>query len=319
MCSSEGLWETAWCLSAKTGYLWYDIISFILGHAIPSSWLSFFASAHLPVVAVDIVEVYWQQTTKLAKLCQSVSFVVGQYACAFVERNRHVASLKSTIENHRAAFVNAYPDHGAVLRAGDIPRFLMVMAWLVLASLLLLHFVRLCRVWMRPPEVMFFPDRSGKNVARICQQLRCARHRIWLAMFTFTDDLLSEELVFARERGVDVRVIVDDAQCMVDGAEATWLANCGVPVTTDVSGARMHHKFVVTDNKVLSGSFNWTRAASMANNENLCVLHDASIVRAFAQEFSSLWIKFNDRGGRMHGRKARHRCNTPPSHTNGGG
>lgn len=39
-------------------------------------------------------------------------------------------------------------------------------------------------------------------------------------MFTLTDDVLSQEILNAWERGVDVKVILDDEQCNVLGADA---------------------------------------------------------------------------------------------------
>jgi phosphatidylserine/phosphatidylglycerophosphate/cardiolipin synthase-like enzyme len=222
-------------------------------------------------------------------------------------------------EKHRLSFLAAFPEHAPLLPAGDLASLMAVLAWLFLTVAFLLHIAFACKRWSHRSEVMFFPDKSGKNVQRICSTLSHSRHRIWLAMFTFTDDLLSEELVRARERGVDVRVIVDDAQCDMQGAEAAWLANSGVPVTTDRSDARMHHKFVVSDNTVLSGSFNWTRQASIANNENLCVIRDPHLVKSFAREFGRLWQQFNDRGGRLRGKRAKRRCHTPPTHMHGGG
>merc|ERR1712110_1330555 len=117
-------------------------------------------------------------------------------------------------------------------------------------------------------EVLFFPDKDGEHVARICQYVASARRRVWLAMFTLTDDDLSNELLRAHARGVDVRIIADDEQSKCDGADVIRLADAGVPATIDCSRARMHHKFVVLDETVLSGSFNWTRQASRINFEN---------------------------------------------------
>merc|ERR1719335_1896911 len=117
--------------------------------------------------------------------------------------------------------------------------------------LLLRHVLYAWRAQMQSPETMFFPDKTGKHVERICNDISRARRRIWLAMFTLTDDMLSKELKTAHKRGVDVRVIVDDAQCEVPGADAKWLANSGVPVTLDNSYALMHHKFAILDRMVL--------------------------------------------------------------------
>ena len=39
-------------------------------------------------------------------------------------------------------------------------------------------------------------------------------------------------------------------------------------------------------------SFNWTRSASEGNEENLVVIDDARLVRAFAAHFDGVWEKF---------------------------
>jgi len=61
----------------------------------------------------------------------------------------------------------------------------------------------------------------------------------------------------------------------------------------DASRAHMHHKFVVLDGVVLmNGSFNWTRAASTENQENVIITNDETFVRLFQAEFARLWDSF---------------------------
>ena len=113
------------------------------------------------------------------------------------------------------------------------------------------------------------------------------------------------------------QVILDDEQYSVLGADGARLVEKGVPVLLDASEARMHHKFAVLDDCVLTGSFNWTRQASMSNWENLCILRDPLAVSPFAMEFQKLWRAFAGRGrdtqmpspkGAVH----RKRYGTPP-------
>jgi len=321
LCRDEGLWGTAWCLAVKTGSLGRDTVSY--GLAIATMLQSrFFKLARVPQLHDKVANVWGRMKLwRVGISVQPTDFAQGlnESLGAGCRHRGACLTVTSAAERHRAAFVKKFPEHAALLPARDMTEIGAVSVWIVLAALLTRYVAHVIRSWWKRPQVMFFPDKSGKNVARICRHISRARHRVWLAMFTFTDDLLSEELMRAHERGVDVRVIVDDAQCEVQGAEAAWLANSGVPVTTDRSGARMHHKFVVSDYTVLSGSFNWTRQASMANNENLCILKDSHVVKSFAREFTSLWIKFNGRGGRLHCKRALRRCHTPPVHTHGGG
>ncbi|MCB1610410.1 MAG: hypothetical protein KDI60_01280, partial [Xanthomonadales bacterium] len=52
----------------------------------------------------------------------------------------------------------------------------------------------------------------------------------------------------------------------------------------------MHHKFALFDGRwLLNGSFNWTRSASRANDENLVVTNDPKQLRLFGAQFEGLW------------------------------
>ena len=79
---------------------------------------------------------------------------------------------------------------------------LWILALLLLSWQLLLSLQRGLR---RSPEVLFFPDPSGAHVRHLCHLLRGSRKRMWIAMFTLTDDVLTQEILNAWERKVDVK------------------------------------------------------------------------------------------------------------------
>jgi phosphatidylserine/phosphatidylglycerophosphate/cardiolipin synthase-like enzyme len=52
----------------------------------------------------------------------------------------------------------------------------------------------------------------------------------------------------------------------------------------------MHHKFALFDQRLLlTGSYNWTRAAAAENEENLIVSDEPKLIAAFTAEFEKLW------------------------------
>ncbi len=52
----------------------------------------------------------------------------------------------------------------------------------------------------------------------------------------------------------------------------------------------MHHKvFVIDARTVIFGSFNFTSSADEANDENLLIVDDANLVRAFNAEFAQVY------------------------------
>ena len=63
----------------------------------------------------------------------------------------------------------------------------------------------------------------------------------------------------------------------------------GVPVRFELSEVHMHHKFMLADDVLVTGSYNWTRSASRANFENIVVLGERRLVERFEAEFERLW------------------------------
>jgi mitochondrial cardiolipin hydrolase len=54
----------------------------------------------------------------------------------------------------------------------------------------------------------------------------------------------------------------------------------------------MHNKFAIFDGKLLlRGSYNWTENAEDYNWENVIILDDTSVVRAYREQFEKMWKK----------------------------
>ena len=124
-------------------------------------------------------------------------------------------------------------------------------------------------------------SRAGDNV-RIC-------------VFTIADDRITEAILAAHRRGLAIRIVTDDDKRFDAGSDIDRLQRAGIAVATDDGPAHMHHKFALFDDRVLvNGSFNWTRSASHANEENLLLTDDAVAVAAFATRFDELWRRFGD-------------------------
>jgi len=85
---------------------------------------------------------------------------------------------------------------------------------------------------------------------------------------------------------VDVQVILDKSQRTAKYSSATFLRNMGVPTFIDDKHAIAHNKVMVVDGHiVITGSFNFTKAAEESNAENLLVVDDAGL----AQKYTANW------------------------------
>lgn len=144
----------------------------------------------------------------------------------------------------------------------------------------------------RRAEAYFSP---GEDCLRaIVSNIRQATRSLDICVFTITDDRISEALLDAHARSVAIRIISDDDKSTDRGSDITTLERRGLAVRIDRSEAHMHHKFAVFDATLLAtGSYNWTRSAARANQENLLLTDDPRVVRRYAETFARLWAQFS--------------------------
>eukprot|EP00899_Mesostigma_viride_P012869 jgi/Mesvir1/21583/Mv04022-RA.1 len=131
------------------------------------------------------------------------------------------------------------------------------------------------------------------SLVKVLNHIKRAKTSLDICVFTITCDEISDTVIAAHKRNVQVRVITDDAQSSTKGSDIQRMIQSGVPVRFDNTPAHMHNKFAVIDkNLLLTGSFNWTRAAVTDNRENVIATDDPLLVGAFMGEFNRLWGEF---------------------------
>jgi len=142
-------------------------------------------------------------------------------------------------------------------------------------------------------EALFFPNEG--NIDKIIAYLDSCEKSLDVCVYTITDDRLTQQMVKLHRRGVKVRVITDDEKSVDIGSDIATLSHAGISVRMDQGSTYMHHKFAILDNLVLmTGSFNWTRAASQSNQENIIFSGEKTLVSAFVKEYNKLWEQFKN-------------------------
>jgi phosphatidylserine/phosphatidylglycerophosphate/cardiolipin synthase-like enzyme len=137
--------------------------------------------------------------------------------------------------------------------------------------------------------VYFSP--GGNPTDAIVALLDRARATVDVQAYRLTSRSIVEALVRAHGRGVRVRVLLDGRQDEVGDADgqtdATPLLDAGIYVGLDDRHDIAHNKVMILDGStVVTGSFNFSRAAEERNAENLVVLTDrATIAAAYAANF----------------------------------
>lgn len=124
----------------------------------------------------------------------------------------------------------------------------------------------------------------------ILSQLRTACRSLKICVFTITDNRIREALLHAHHFGISVKIITDNDKRFDLGSDVEDLAHAGLPVRIDRTPDHMHHKFaLIDDTRLLTGSYNWTRAAAADNYENLLVTDAPDLVRPYLRHFEQLW------------------------------
>jgi phosphatidylserine/phosphatidylglycerophosphate/cardiolipin synthase-like enzyme len=111
---------------------------------------------------------------------------------------------------------------------------------------------------------------------------------------------IAKTLLNARKRGVKIEVILDKSQKTQKYSSATFLYNQGIPVKIDVKHAIARNKVMIIDGETLiTGSFNFRKAAEENNAENLLVIKD----RKLAERYIENWKKHERHWEAMQGDK----------------
>jgi phosphatidylserine/phosphatidylglycerophosphate/cardiolipin synthase-like enzyme len=152
-------------------------------------------------------------------------------------------------------------------------------------------------------------EQSGNGL--IGRTLSQAKQTIEMALFVFSDQSLSNLLEIDRQRGVEIRTLIDpqfayrdysegldlmgvalaDQQCQTEVENHPWkqgITSVGIPALP--RGDLLHHKMGIVDRQaVITGSQNWSEAANYSNDETLLVVNNPTVAAHFEREFDRLY------------------------------
>lgn len=133
--------------------------------------------------------------------------------------------------------------------------------------------------------VYFSPN--GHCTDAIVECIAKAKRSIRVLAYRLTGLTIDAALVDARNRGLNVSIVLDGAQQSDRYSDATFFANQGIPVLIDSAHAIAHNKIMLIDDSVIiTGSFNFTQAAETSNAENLLIVQNKPMLaKAYLEEF----------------------------------
>ena len=127
-------------------------------------------------------------------------------------------------------------------------------------------------------SICFTPH--GNCTSQIVNAISQAKHQILVQAYSFTSAPIAKALVDAKNRGVDVKIILDKSQVTAKYSATTFFTNHGVKPSIDYKPVIAHNKVMIIDDTVVTGSFNFSKNAER-NAENLLIIHDAGLAKTY--------------------------------------
>lgn len=129
---------------------------------------------------------------------------------------------------------------------------------------------------------------------RLADAITRSKSSVDIAAFEFDNKVLTEAIIDAKERNLQIRVVTDKRMGL-EGKNSTLgqLTAAGIPVACrkSVSGL-MHNKFMILDGKTIwTGSWNYTEGSTYRNNENALVFDAPEIAAIYRDKFEDMFTR----------------------------
>jgi phosphatidylserine/phosphatidylglycerophosphate/cardiolipin synthase-like enzyme len=185
-------------------------------------------------------------------------------------------------------------------------------------NLMRIHSTKMAENYIREFEEMFVEGRFGDNVvaetphptimiddtrldtyfspddgvlAALVPVLEGAQESIYFLAYSFTSNQLGEIVRQKAVAELTVAGVMDDGQVRSNqGTEYDPFRQAALDVRIDGIDGLMHHKvFIVDEEIVVLGSYNFSQSAEERNDENIIIIYNPIIAGQFVQEFQRVY------------------------------
>ncbi|MFP4320875.1 MAG: phospholipase D-like domain-containing protein [Anaerolineales bacterium] len=142
-------------------------------------------------------------------------------------------------------------------------------------------------------ETYFSPEDGRVIETRLISLMGEADQNIRIMAFSFTLDDVGDAIIARLNDGISVQGVFE-VRGSLQG-QMLPLACAGADMRQDGNPNTMHHKvFIIDDEIVVLGSFNFSASARDRNNENMLVIYDEAIAARFLDEFAQVYQNGRD-------------------------
>jgi len=131
---------------------------------------------------------------------------------------------------------------------------------------------------------------EADEVPPLVDVIQTADNNIRIMTFVFSADDLGIAMADMIDQGVTVQGIFENRNSTADWSELPRLHCAGGEMRQDGNPYTLHHKvFIIDDDTVVTGSFNYSGNALSSNDENVVIIRDETIASLYIDEWQRLW------------------------------
>jgi phosphatidylserine/phosphatidylglycerophosphate/cardiolipin synthase-like enzyme len=138
------------------------------------------------------------------------------------------------------------------------------------------------------PLSVYFSPNGGCTDAIVQMAISEAKSEILVHAYSFTSTPIAKALLESHKRGVRLEAVLDKSQRKAKYTSATFLANSRIPTFIDDAHAIAHNKVMVIDGTtVITGSFNFTKAAEEKNVESVLIIKSPELAKLYIENWKN--------------------------------
>ena len=142
-------------------------------------------------------------------------------------------------------------------------------------------------------QVLFSP--YDKISEKIIPLINSAKEYIYVPAFLITHNGITNALIDAKKRNVDVKIIIDANSVSTRNTKYALLRQNKIPLKTENYAGKLHSKTILIDDKyIITGSMNFSNSGENKNDENLLIINCPRLTKLYKTYFLYLWSKIPD-------------------------
>lgn len=151
-------------------------------------------------------------------------------------------------------------------------------------------------VWIKESKITPYFSPTDKTITtQIIPLINNAKNYVYIPTFVLTHDKLAKALINAKQRNVDIKIIIDATNTYASRSKVNLLRSSNIPIKVENYAGKLHSKSIIIDDKyIITGSMNFSNSGENKNDENCLIIESERFAKYYKSFFEYIWNKIPD-------------------------